>query len=328
MSKQPAGILLRILGGIGIILAMVIAFSPKGDIPVDSVILLNIVLLLAVIGLFLGGKYMTRLGKRLSALPADQAMANDPRAPVLYLRSFKDETFTSQHIGEVGIGLWSKMGGIATREEDLTVVLEEIGPVIAIGKPGERLPQVGAARFYASDEDWQSLFLEQLARAQLVVLRAGSTPGLMWEFQQVFQHTVPAKIIILVPLLDHSTWTEFSDAVGASLPKDLPNLPKSLPKSSIGAGLLGYLSFNEAGQSEYHKFETPPQNFIRKRRMHPLVPTYKWSFRPVFESLQVPWDMPRILMTNILMMVVYAAGAIILVFSLGMFFITLLREIF
>jgi hypothetical protein len=33
-------------------------------------------------------------------------------------------------------------------------------PVIAVGKPGETLPELGAARMYVGHEDWQRTLLE------------------------------------------------------------------------------------------------------------------------------------------------------------------------
>ena len=37
-------------------------------------------------------------------------------------------------------------------EQELAVLMGRLGPVVAIGKPGERLPELGAARLYVADD--------------------------------------------------------------------------------------------------------------------------------------------------------------------------------
>ena len=59
--------------------------------------------------------------------------------------------------------------------------MARVGPVIAIGKPGERLPQLGAARLYVDDDHWRDTIDDLMAESALVVVRAGDTPNLWWE---------------------------------------------------------------------------------------------------------------------------------------------------
>lgn len=42
-----------------------------------------------------------------------------------------------------------------TEEEELAAVMNEIGPFVAIGCPGEELPELGAYRIYVQREDWR-----------------------------------------------------------------------------------------------------------------------------------------------------------------------------
>jgi len=51
--------------------------------------------------------------------------------------------------------------------------LRPFGDLIAIGKPNV-LPNPGAARIYASDEEWMDVVKRQMQTAQIVVIRAGS----------------------------------------------------------------------------------------------------------------------------------------------------------
>ena len=62
-----------------------------------------------------------------------------PAAPVLYLRSFADD------------GCAARRYGALTEEEQLAKALAWVGPLLAVGRPGEVLPHVGAQRIYVAD---------------------------------------------------------------------------------------------------------------------------------------------------------------------------------
>jgi len=78
------------------------------------------------------GQRMSNFGKQLRQRDALTVLARDGRAPVLFLRSFADEDV---------VDLTSRTGkGIRRSEETLCDALRDVGPVIAIGRPGEQLP--------------------------------------------------------------------------------------------------------------------------------------------------------------------------------------------
>ena len=76
--------------------------------------------------------------------------------------------------------------------------MNEIGPFVALGRPGELLPEIGA-RTYTSNDEWQSRVLNLMSRAKLIVLRAGDTPSFLWEFEAVTKHVKPECVIVLLP---------------------------------------------------------------------------------------------------------------------------------
>jgi hypothetical protein len=102
----------------------------------------------------------------------------DSKADVLYLRSFRTDASTRIKI---------LASGLATEEEQLADVLRPFGDLIAIGRPGEPLPIPGAARMYATDSEWKSVVLDRMRSAPLVVIRAGTGPGLLWEVGQALR---------------------------------------------------------------------------------------------------------------------------------------------
>lgn len=120
--------------------------------------------------------------KRYFVLSAQDVLAEDTRPPVIYLRSFKDDRGSSVNTMKNRFPLWRLLhpfklwaSGLnvfdtRTEEEILAEVLHQIGPVVGIGRPGEKLPLLGAARVYVGDDHWQQTVHDFLSRAGLVVL--------------------------------------------------------------------------------------------------------------------------------------------------------------
>ncbi|MFD6106711.1 hypothetical protein ACFWFQ_29080, partial [Nocardia salmonicida] len=106
-------------------------------------------LVLAVVGLVLLRK-ATRpfvYARRMAALRADEALADDRRRQVLLLRSFQDDELRMRMHRSARHSPVEVVAGQAFErfEELLAWSLWRIGPVVAIGQPGEELPTLGAA---------------------------------------------------------------------------------------------------------------------------------------------------------------------------------------
>jgi hypothetical protein len=86
--------------------------------------------------------------------------------------------------------------GVGTSEESLVRYFETFGPVIAIGKPGERLATPGASRMYVEDARWQDAIRAELERAQAVVVQPGSTSGVRWELEQIRAGVEPYRVLL------------------------------------------------------------------------------------------------------------------------------------
>ena len=139
-----------------------------------------------------------RQSRPRSARGAVQTLLADGRKPVLYLRSFADDV-TAATIDALPGGIQNALVSIHSREEQLAASLNAIGPVIAVGKPKEPLPHLGAARFYLPYDDWRPGVLRLMELSQLIVLRLGPGEGLWWEVEQA-RTTQPAnKLVLLVP---------------------------------------------------------------------------------------------------------------------------------
>jgi hypothetical protein len=177
-------------------------------------------------------------GRRLKLKPAGKVLSEDQRPPVLYLRSFKDDKITSRLLRE------STPLVPFTEEEYLVAVLNEFGPCIAIGQPGERLPDLGAARMYVADDQWRDRVGELLVSSKLVVLRAGQTSNFLWEVEQSIKNVNPLKIIILIPKMKN-TYIQFRKLTNSLFPKPLPETIGDPHLYQGAASLHGYLYFDE-----------------------------------------------------------------------------------
>ena len=118
----------------------------------------------------------------------------DSRKPVLYLRPFSIDGMTSR----------TGARGEEHAESAYLEPLEKLGPVIAIGRPGEsHPPSGGATRVYAEvaemNNDWQRLFHKLLDEAAYVALFAGVTGSVAWEIDQVFRRDPFVPTILLSP---------------------------------------------------------------------------------------------------------------------------------
>ena len=176
---------------------------------------------LGLAGIGIGGVFLLR-GKQLRAVSAPVLMAHDPIPPVVYLRSFADDRQPLWKIFE-GVN-----GGVTeTDEELLKEVLTPVGPVIAIGRPGEDFQPPGAARFYVGDQDWQDIVTNLVTHAVLVVVRAGSSAGLWWEISHLVQHVEPRRVVFFFPartfpVQRRRAYREFRERANQLLPSPLP----------------------------------------------------------------------------------------------------------
>lgn len=131
--------------------------------------------------------------RRCLAADAREVLRHDTRPPVLYLRSFRDDGSGLRMPSWVA---YKSHERTESDEERMVRYLRSVGPVVAIGRPGESLPELGAARMYVSDDQWQAVVVELMSRAALVVLRLGSSPGLLWEFDTLATTVPPGKILL------------------------------------------------------------------------------------------------------------------------------------
>jgi hypothetical protein len=192
------------------------------------------------IGILCKGVLNLNLSRQYFAPSADELLRRDPRPPVVYLRTFDADDIDppSPTVMDYirGEGTFEETFG-ATEEEQLALAMNELGPFIAIGRPYDPLPKLGAARVRVSDDQWQAKVAEWMKRAGLVVLRLGMTEGIEWETAHIGEHVSPEKIVLLLPFTPANGYNELRDRLSSHFRRGLPAVNEhswTAPRSICG----------------------------------------------------------------------------------------------
>src|SRR5262245_54829951 len=159
--------------------------------------------LLLLIGIVLLARALWRVGRRLNLRHRNEIILRD-KPPVLLLRSFTDDV--------AGISPNALIPRLVRRrkrlEETIGEQLTGAGPFVAIGRPGERLPQLGASRLYLGDSEWQAVVESYIARSDLIVMIAGKTQWVQWELANVLKQDRLAALLIVFPRITETDRNE------------------------------------------------------------------------------------------------------------------------
>lgn len=146
--------------------------------------------------LFLSMPVFIRLisrGRSMRAMTAMDLLRHDRRPPVVFLRSFDDDDLIDPSFTATNQLVPGRY------ENKLARVLDSIGPVVALGRPGESHPELGAARLYVKDENWRQAISELIDDAALVVAIVGDSPGLWWEIEFSMNRVPGERLLFFFP---------------------------------------------------------------------------------------------------------------------------------
>lgn len=145
------------------------------------------------------GYWFWRWSKRLFQPTAEELLGKDQRPPILYLRPFKQDESRINAPKPWLERLAPSYRPEKTLEESLVGFFGELGPVVAIGKPGEKVQPLGASRTYATNSEWQEKVRAMASKAALIVLVLGDTPGIDWELAEIPKQCGLSRLLILIP---------------------------------------------------------------------------------------------------------------------------------
>jgi hypothetical protein len=149
------------------------------------------------------GAVLYRIARSLARAGVAQVLAVDPRSPILYLRSFGDDSVPLPTVASARRPLFElfSLRGADPFEEAVAWELDSYGPVVAVGRPGGSLRSLGAAREHLSNETWHDEIADRMVEAGLIALAPGETEGLMWELNEIVQGQHLGKTLFVFPPL-------------------------------------------------------------------------------------------------------------------------------
>jgi hypothetical protein len=126
--------------------------------------------------------------KRLRVSPKGSSVGT---ARVLYLRPFNEEH--------------RLFAGSRTLDEFLGgEIAKQIGPLIALGNPTDRIAPDGAERRYYDDDGWQAAVERLATEAPCIVAATSASPNTAWELRRVLELGLERRLYLLSPPLSRS----------------------------------------------------------------------------------------------------------------------------
>lgn len=215
------GVVLVVVGIVGPSMAL-LALDPdylldRDDVGDDPIFWVTT--LVGFVGGVLGGVKLIGRGRRMRAVPALDVLRHDPRAPVLFLRSFDDDDLVDPTPVMVPLGdLFQRR-----YEVSLSKPLQGIGPMISIGRPGNKLALLGGARLFVPNHAWQAAVDFLRERAGAVVLVVGRSEGIWWEIESSMRAVPLRRLLFFFPYVEQadrrrSIWQRFFHYTPARTP--------------------------------------------------------------------------------------------------------------
>ena len=166
--------------------------------------------------------------RRVLQPSADVARQGDPRPPILFLRSFLDDRYKlKERVRVAGVPINQPL----RMEEALAVRFHDFGPFLAVGEPGEGLPQLGAARAYLSDDQWQAAVVNWIRESRLIAMLCGPTHWIHWEMQNIIRFKRLDRVLLLLP-----PGRKPGSALARQRQERWDNIVRSLEQNSVRVG--------------------------------------------------------------------------------------------
>jgi hypothetical protein len=291
-GSRIIGIFLLITGsllGVGsLLLVDVPRLKPAGEVG----LVIQIICFLFPVPILVVGAFLYLRSRQYADETVAKRVISDSRLHVLYLRSFAADISTMGYVFST-LNLIKMASGWKTDEEQLVEVLQPFGDPVAIGKPGETLPTPGAARIYASDAEWEKVVTDKMQTAQLVVILAGTSGGLLWEFKKVVQVVNPKKLLITILNMRKKAYDSFIEDV-----EQIFNVtfPKGHELKRFGT-ISGFFRFSPNWSPIFLPLRAP---FFRCG-YNQYGGLFKFTLKSLFEEYGLEWKPPPVSILRIVL---------------------------
>jgi hypothetical protein len=145
-------------------------------------------------------KRLRRRSRRLLVQSYEELRESDGRAPVLFLRPFRDDQISleSAHIPWY-MRTFDPAVEAGTLEELLIQKYSHIGPLLALGNPSDELPPIGAARKYVNGNEWRDVVLSLMQESSKIIIAVADTDSMIWEIENVSTRGYLDKTVFVLP---------------------------------------------------------------------------------------------------------------------------------
>lgn len=207
----------------------------------NSVLAVAVLVGVSGLALFYVATIFVRYALRFVRRDARRALSRDVALPVLLLRSFADD---SARVRPTSLVKRLQLRRLRL-EEVIASGLRSVGPFIAIGRPGEKLPLLGAHRAYFGDNEWQAAVRNWIDRSRIILMVAGTTPWVRWELSEILERQALGKLVVLLPPGDWEDTASRLTYIATSL--NIAGLQDRLP--TIGSNEVLALFFTDGQPS-------------------------------------------------------------------------------
>lgn len=145
---------------------------------------------LALVFGFANKSYKRYKRKNLEILSFNDVIESNKKF-VLFLRSFEDDGKSK----EMPISLFTLSVQHPTFEEQIAKDFKNFN-LIAVGRPEEELPELGANRLYIANELWKEQVTLLINKASFIIVKPSFSDGLNWELDTIIKKGVLSKVII------------------------------------------------------------------------------------------------------------------------------------
>jgi hypothetical protein len=146
-----------------------------------------------------GAQRLHTAARRAARRPAQAVMHDDDRPPILFLRDFRNDQVS---LDRAAVPAWTRVVDPGLEQANIEDVLQSwasVGPLVAIGRPGEQEAPIGAARHYVCGEDWRDVVTSLMDRAAAVVVGVSGSAGLAWEIDRLRDRGHLDKCVLVMP---------------------------------------------------------------------------------------------------------------------------------
>lgn len=241
------------------------------------------------------GRILGRRGRRILAPILRRGWVPAEKSFVLYLRSFHDDSMMRRmdrvSNEEKEDPFFSIIQSGLTQEEQIVSVLREIGPVLALGRPGEKLPETGATRTYRPEYEWQADVLDMMFRANFIFFSLGPGEGLAWEIAQAFKY-IPLHRLAIFCMISKEEYEIVRQDIKRRVANDGPSSGRGDGKTQRHSQLPEYPAIANGDNGLYRfwiatfdKNGDPHVNVLKIDALHLVHPQHLRIFRSLRNTL-------------------------------------------